>query len=55
MPNIYEFVDPRETTSYYHRETDRLRAFKDKLDAETAFAQAYMRRERARNQFNDGL
>jgi hypothetical protein len=55
MPNIYEFVDPRETTSYYHREADRLRAFKDKLNAETAYAQAYMRRERARNQFNDGL
>jgi hypothetical protein len=54
MPNISEFVDPRETTSYYHRETDRLRAFKEKLDAETAFAQAYLRRERTRN-LNDGF
>jgi hypothetical protein len=55
MPNIYEFVDPRETTSHYHREADRLRAFKEKLNAETAFAQAYMRRERTRNHLNDGF
>jgi hypothetical protein len=53
MPNLYEFVDPRETSSYYHRETDRLRAYKEKLDAETALAQAYLRRERTRNHTND--
>jgi hypothetical protein len=55
MPNLYEFVDPRETTSHYHRETERLRAYKNKLDAETEFAQAYMRRERTRNHLNDGF
>jgi hypothetical protein len=55
MPNLYQFVDPREATSSYHRETDRLRAFKEKLDAETAFAQAYMRRERTRNRLDDSV
>ncbi len=53
MPNIYEFVDPRETTSYYERETDRLRAYKEKLDAQTALARAYLRHQRTRNQLND--
>ncbi len=53
MPNIYEFVDPRETTTQYQRDTERLRAFKDKLDAETAFAEAYIRRERTRNHLNE--
>jgi hypothetical protein len=53
MPNIYEVVDPRETTSYYERETDRLRAYKGKLDAQTALAQAYIRHTRTRNRLND--
>ncbi len=53
MPNLYEFVDPRESGSFYHREADRLRAYKEKLDAETALAQAYLRRERTRNHVND--
>jgi hypothetical protein len=55
MPNVYEFIDPRETTSHYQRETERLRAFKEKLDAETAFAEAYIRRQRAGNHLNDGI
>ncbi len=53
MPDIYEFVDPRESATHYRRETDRLRAFRDKLDAETAFAEAYIRRERARHHLDD--
>jgi hypothetical protein len=53
MPHLYEFIDPRETASHYRRETDRVRALREKFDAEAALAQAVIRRERWRNQFND--
>jgi hypothetical protein len=53
MPDVHEFIDPRETTTHYERETDRLRAHKAKLDAETEYAKAYLRRQRALNQLND--
>jgi hypothetical protein len=51
MPNIYEFVDPAETTSYYHRETEHLHAVREKLDAQTALAESVIRNRRARNRF----
>jgi hypothetical protein len=53
MPSLYEFIDPRETASHYRRETDRVRALREKFDAEAALAGAIIRRERWRNQFND--
>jgi len=53
MPHLYEFIDPRETASHYRRETDRVRALREKFDAEAALAEAVIRRERWRNQFND--
>ena len=34
MPHLYEFIDPRETASHYRRETDRVRALREKFDAE---------------------
>jgi hypothetical protein len=51
MPNIYEFVDPAETASYYRRQTEHLRAVRDKLDAQTALAESVIRNRRARNRF----
>jgi hypothetical protein len=51
MPNIYEFVDPAETASYYRRETEQLRAVREKLDAQTALAESVIRNRRARNRF----
>ncbi len=51
MPNIYEFVDPAETASYYRRQTEHLRAVRDKLDAQTALAKSVIRNRRARNRF----
>jgi hypothetical protein len=51
MPNIYEFVDPAETASYYRRETEHLRAVREKLDAQTALAESVIRNRRARNRF----
>jgi hypothetical protein len=53
MPSLYEFIDPRETASHYRRETDRVRALKEKFDAQAALAEAIIRRERWRHQFND--
>lgn len=52
-PQLYEFIDPRETADHYRRETERLHAYRQKLDAETAFAEAYIRRERTRNHAHD--
>ncbi len=51
MPNIYEFVDPAESASYYRRQTEHLRAVRDKLDAQTALAESVIRNRRARNRF----
>ncbi len=45
-------IDPRESTLFFRRETDRLRAAKDRLDAETAFAHAFLRRARSQHDFN---
>jgi hypothetical protein len=53
MPNLYEFVDPGESAAYYRRETERLRALKDKFDADTALAKSIIRYERARTLLND--
>lgn len=53
MPSLHEFIDPRETASHYRRETERVRALKEKFNAEAALAEAVIRRERWRNQFND--
>jgi hypothetical protein len=53
MPHLYEFIDPRETASHYRRETERVRALKEKFDAQAALAEAIIRRERLRHQFND--
>jgi len=53
MPHLYEFIDPQETASHYRRETERVRALREKFDAEAALAEAVIRRERWRNQFND--
>jgi hypothetical protein len=52
MPNIYELVDPAETVAHYRRETERLQALKEKLDAQTALAESVIRNQRARNHFN---
>lgn len=52
MPNIYELVDPPGTVAHYRRETERLQALKEKLDAQTALAEAVIRNHRARNHFN---
>ena len=49
MPNVREFVDPVGTVSRYRRETERLEALKEKLDAQTALAEAVIRNHRARN------
>jgi hypothetical protein len=51
MPNIYEFVEPAESASYYRRETERLQAVREKLDAQTALAESVIRNRRARNRF----
>jgi hypothetical protein len=51
IPNIYEFVDPKETASFYRRQTEHLRAVRDKLDAQTALAESVIRNRRARNRF----
>jgi hypothetical protein len=53
MPNIYEIANPGETTSYYRRETEKVRALKEKLDADAALAESVIRRERARRRLND--
>jgi hypothetical protein len=45
-------IDPRESTLFFRRETDRLRAAKDRLDAETAFTHAFLRRARSQHDFN---
>ena len=53
MPSLYEFINPREEASHYRRETERVRALKEKFDAEAALAEAIIRRERLRHQLND--
>jgi hypothetical protein len=53
MPSMHEFIDPRETASHYRREAERVRALKEKFDAQAALAEAIIRRERLRNQFNN--
>jgi hypothetical protein len=52
MPNVHELVDPAETVAHYRRQTERLQALKEKLDAQTALAEAVIRNHRARNYFN---
>ena len=53
MPNLHEYADPGETTAYYRRETERVRALKDKFDADIALAKSIIRYERTRNLLND--
>ncbi len=48
MPSLHEFIDPRETASHYRRETNRVRALREKFDADAALAEAVIRRNRAR-------
>jgi len=51
MPNVYEFIDPAETASFYRRQTEHLRAVREKLDAQTALAESVIRNRRAQNRF----
>ena len=53
MPSLHEFLDPGHTAAHYRRETEHMRALKEKFDAQTSLAEAIIRRERWRNQFND--
>lgn len=52
MPDLYELIDPRQSAAYYRRETEHLRAMREKLDAQTALAQSILRNYRARNEFD---
>ena len=49
MPNLYELIDPRQTAEHYRRETELLKAQRDKLDAQRSFAESYLRARRALN------
>ena len=52
MPDLYDFIDPRQSAAYYRRETEHLKAMREKLDAQTALAQSIIRSWRARNEFD---
>jgi hypothetical protein len=49
MPQLYEFTNPTDSAAHYRRETDRMRALREKFEAQTALADAVIRHQRTRN------